>query len=329
MGFNLMDGIGLELWNKKLLECRYKRQRDYRALAELSMTSRAFATEPLPTALFQAAADNLELMVLYWKETFLGSWQRQKPENPEEASGQAQGEILTLLSTEQKQIEHEIPSFAAGRGLKWKPEELAEGKAHLEKIVSILRLAGRAHVADLKSAREDELTRDKTWKKTHWREIWESRTLLTSFILVGSLAGIWIGATLNAHRSTADRQYIDERMKTLAEGQHRMQEELSELHRSNRKIAFWTEKTPQQIDKEMDDARDSLKAQIQDIREETLRKIARLESEYARSGRDGGTELDMRKQSLIRQQAKLIEEAESKTDRKLTALEEQKHNIMR
>ncbi len=324
-----MDGIALEMWNKKLIQCRYQRQLEFRTRAELSLTNREYAIEPLPSVLFRAAAENLEFLVLYWKEIFQGSWQRQKAENLEQAASQAQGEILTFLNTEQKQIEQEVPTFGAGRGLDWKPEELSEGKAHLEKAVSLLRLNCRALIADAKAAREDVLEREAASKKTHWKEVIETRVFLTALVLAGSLAGVWLGATVNAHRSTADRQYIDERMKTLAESQRRMQDQLSELHRSNRKIAFWTEKTPQQIDKEMDDTRESLKTQIQDIREEALRKAARLESEYARSGRDGGAELEMRKQGILRQQTKLITDAEQRTEKKLNALDEQKHNIQR
>jgi hypothetical protein len=324
-----MDGIGLELWTKKLLLCRYKRQREYHRLAELSLTSRAFATEPLPTALYQAAAENLDQLTLHWKETFQSAWLRQKPDNPEHAAGQAQGEILTWLSTEQKQIENEITSFAAGRGLNWKPEELLDGKTHLDQTISQLRLNCRAQIADAKAAREDDLARDAERHERHRGEVREIRVVSAVLVVTTTLVGAWLGATLNARRSTADRQYIDERMKVLSVNQRQMEEALANLHRSNRKLAFWTEKTADQLDKEMDDARSGLTQQIADIKEETARKIARVESEYARTGRDGGAELDMRRQGLIHLQDKLIAEARDKSEHRLAALQEQKSNIMR
>jgi len=106
-----------------------------------------------------------------------------------------------------------------------------------------------------------------------------------------------LGAYLNAGQSTADRDYVDTRMKGTAGEPAPMQDQLAELHRSNRKIAFWTEKTTEQIDKEMDETKEGLTRQIADIKEEIARRQARVESEYARSGREGGAELEMRKRA--------------------------------
>src|SRR3954469_25406177 len=115
-----MDGIGLEIWNKKLLLCRYQRGVEFKARAELSHSSRAYSIEPLPSLLFQAAADNLDVLMLYWKETLQGSWEREHPDNPGLAAAQAQSEIQTFLTSEQKQIEHEVESLGSSRGLGWK-----------------------------------------------------------------------------------------------------------------------------------------------------------------------------------------------------------------
>src|SRR5205823_1777326 len=116
--------------------------------------------------------------------------------------------------------------------------------------------------------REDELEREKLGKATHRKELLQTRAGIALLILASALAGVWLGAHLNAKRSKEDRLFVDERMARLMDGERRISEQLSDLHRSNRKIAFWTEKTPAQIDKDMDEARAGLAAQIRDIQEE-------------------------------------------------------------
>jgi hypothetical protein len=322
-----MDGIGLELWNKKLLQCRYKRQLEFRACAELAHAGRAYTSEPLASVLFQAGADNLDLLVLYWKETFQGSWQRQNPQDPDPAAGQARGEIETILTTEQKQIENEVKALGESRVLHWKPEELEPGKAHLNSRVSLLRASCIAQIADVRQARTQELELLSAGRLEHRRELWITRAVMGLFVLASSLGGVWLGATLNAKRSREDRLFVDQRMSRLMEGQRKAQEQLSVLHSSNRKIAFWTEKTPEQIDRDAQDTRERLKAEIQDIHAETLRKIGLVESEYARAGRNGGTELEDRRQSLLRLEEKLAREAQQRAQKKIDDLEDQKRNI--
>jgi hypothetical protein len=324
-----MDGIALELWNKKLLLCRYQRQGEFKARAELAHSSRAYSIEPLPALLFQAAADNMDIMVLYWKETFQGSWQREKPENPALTAAQAQSEIQAFLGAEQKQIEHEIEALGSSRGLGWKPEELDGGKSHLNTKISQLRAGVRAQIAEAQRAREDELEREAQRHTRHRKELLQTRLITLVWVVGGTLFGVKLGAYLNARQSSADREYVDVRMKALMDNQRQMQQQLGELHRSNRKIAFWTEKTPEQIDQEMAEAKDDLARQIADINEEIARRTARVESEYARSGRDGGSELNLRKQGLANLQAKMIGSAEEKTRKKLADLDSQKRNSMR
>ncbi len=324
-----MDGIGLELWNKKLLQGRYKRQRDFRACAELSLTHREYSVEPLSTTLFQAGADNLDLLVLYWKETALGSWQRQKPSDPDLAAGQARGEIETILTTEQRQIENEIQALATARNLEWPAEEIESGKGQLSSRISLLRASGVAYIADLRAARAEELDHQAKRETVHRRELWITWGVLGSFVLASTLGGVWLGATLKAKYSREDRLFIDQRMSRLMMSQRQAQEKLTDLHRSNRKIAYWTEKTPGQIDREMNELQERLKAEIQDIRAETAKKIGLVENEYARSGRDGGTELSDRKNNLLKIQEKLIADAELRAQKKLDNLSEQKTQIQR
>jgi hypothetical protein len=324
-----MDGIGLELWNKKLLQCRYKRQLEFRANAELSRSTRVYAVEPLPSMLFQAGADNMDLMVLYWRECFQASWLRQKPMEPELAAGEARGEIETLLTTEEKQIDNEVQAVGSSRVLGWKPEDLVDGRAHLHSRVSLLRASCITHIAEARAMREAEIALEENRRESHRKEVWMTRWVLTSFILGGTLIGVWMGAHINARQSKEDRQYVDERIKQVVEYQRRTQNQLSDIHRSNRKIAFWTEKTNNQINQEMNETRERLTGEIQDIREETLRKIARMESEYARSGREIGTDMERRKQGLIKTQDRLIQEAEARAQKRLDALAEQKNNIQR
>src|SRR5471030_176878 len=149
-----MDGIGLELWSKKLVLCRYQRQLAYKACQDEARSEG-------PTPLYQAASDNIEVLILHWKETFQGSWQRMKPATPSITADQAQHEILPILATEQKQIENEIQTLGTGRGFGWKPEEFAEGKSLLERKISTLRASCLAQINDTKVAREDELEREK------------------------------------------------------------------------------------------------------------------------------------------------------------------------
>jgi hypothetical protein len=324
-----MDGIGLELWNKKLLQCRYKRQLEFRACAELSRSTRTYSVEPLPSMLFQAGADNLDLLVLYWRESFQGSWQREKPQQPELSAGHARGEIETILTTEQKQIDNEVQAVGSSRVLGWKPEDLVDGRAHLNSRVALLRSACIVHIAEARAAREAELLQEQTRAEAHHKELWGTRGVMGGLVLLSALGGVWMGATLNAKRSTEDRQYVDQRIQQLMDAQRRTQGQLSDLHRSNRKIAFWTEKTTRQIDQEMADVRERLGKEIQDIRDETERKAARVESEYARSGREIGTDLERRKQGLIKTRDHLIQDAEARAQKQLNALEEQKRNIQR
>jgi hypothetical protein len=268
-------------------------------------------------------------MVLYWKECFQSSWQRQKPDQPELAAGQARGEIETILTTEQKQIDNEVQAVGSSRVLGWKPEDLDDGRAHLNSRVSLLRAACIVQIAEARAMREVEIAEVETRRDAHRKEVWVTRWILTSFILGGSLIGVWMGASINARQSMTDRQYVDERIQRLLDYQKRTENQLSDLHRSNRKIAFWTEKTTQQINQEMNETRERLAGEIQDIREETQRRIARMESEYARSGREIGTDLDRRKQGLLKTQERLIQEAEARAQKHLDALEVQKNNIQR
>lgn len=324
-----MDGIGLELWNKKLLQARYKRQRDFRACAELSLTHREYSVQPLSNTLFESAADNLDLLVLYWKETFLGSWQRQKPTEPDLAAGQARGEIETVLTTEQHQIENEIQALATTRNLEWPDEEIKSGKTHLSSRISLLRASCIAYIADLRIARVEELDHQAQRDTTHRRELGITWGVLGTFVLASALSGVWLGAFLKAKYSREDRLFIDQRMSRLMMKQNQAQEQLSNLHRSNRKIAFWTEKTPGQIDREMAEIQERLKAELQDIRSETAKKIGLIESEYARSGREGGTELSDRRNNLLKIQEKLFQDAQDRAQKKLEDLTEQKTQIQR
>jgi len=118
-------------------------------------------------------------------------------------------------------------------------------------------------------------------------------------------------------------------MKGLLASQRQMQDQLAELHRSNRKIAFWTEKTTEQIDKEMDETKEGSLVRSPISKRKIARRQARVESEYARSGREGGAELEMRKKGLLNLQAKMIQSAEEKTRKKLDDLDSQRRNIMR
>src|SRR5205085_2953765 len=106
--------------------------------------------------------------------------------------------------------------------------------------------------------RQEELEKEAVGKVTHQKEFRQTRVMTSALVGVAALGGIWLGAALNARRSTQDRNFIDWKMYLLIENQRQMQEQLFELHKSNRKIAFWTEKTPDQIDKEMAETRDGL-----------------------------------------------------------------------
>jgi hypothetical protein len=236
---------------------------------------------------------------------------------------------LSFLATEQKQIEGEIFSLGNEQGLSLKMDDLKDGKVLLDREVSVLRASCIAMIADLKNARETELERDQRLAIHRRYEVIVTRILLGLFVAASAIGGTYFGWSLRAQYSKQDRDYIDQKLRAQVDNQRRMSEQLNALHRSNRKIAFWTEKTTQQIDAEISDVQSRLKKEVADIREETARKIAMVESEYARSGRDGDVELDRRKQSLIKLRDRQIDEAQDRARQAIRDLQEQKENIQR
>ena len=74
-----MDGIALELWNKQLILCRYRRQTAFKACLDSSRIKGRFYNPVLISELFQHASDNLDVLILHWKESFISSWQRERP----------------------------------------------------------------------------------------------------------------------------------------------------------------------------------------------------------------------------------------------------------
>lgn len=322
-----MDGIALEIWNKKLILCRYRRQTAFKNCLDGSRIKGHFFNPVLIADLFQAASDNLDLLMLYWKESFLSSWQREKPADPALAAEKAQTDVIVFLAGEQKQIEGEIITLTNEQGLNLKPEDLKEGKGLMEREASGLRGSCLTLIADLKTVREDDLRREELQETSRHREMLQTRMLLGILVISGTLGGVWLGYTTRAKYSTQDRDYIDKKLNILAEGHHQIYEALNDIHRSNRKIAFWTERTSPQIDQEIEDSKSNFKKQVMDIREETARKIANLESEYARSGRDGDDELERQKQNLITLRDEQIKEVEERTRAHLQNLEEQRSNL--
>ena len=159
------------------------------------------------------------------------------------------------------------------------------------------------------------------------REMWQTRILIGVLVAAGTIGGAWFGYTTRAKYSLQDREYIDRKLNVLDEGHHQIFGALNDLHRSNRKIAYWTARSSPQIDQDIEDTKANFKKQVLDIREETARQIANLESEYARSGRDGGVDLEQRKQSLITLRDKQIKELEDRTRSHLENLEEQRSNL--
>ena len=324
-----MDGIALELWNKKLLMGRNKRQQDYKTCVELSVSRGYYSSSRLPSVIYEAAAENLDVLILHWKETFQGSWQRQNPTDPLKAAQQVEGDILSILATERQQIESEIQSLAANQEHHWTAQDLQEGKTYLERKVAVLSASCREQIANLRSDRETQLAQEKRQKEVYRKELIQTRIIGSGLVLISALTGVWLGAYLNATRSRQDRDYIDMKMKEQLEAQHQLQDELYDLRKSNRKIAFWTEKTPAQIDAEIQEIKDHLNAEVQDIHDETTKRIARLESDYARAGKQPDMELDMGKKALLNLQAKRIAEAQEKAQNKLDQLEDQKQNLMK
>jgi len=322
-----MDGIGLELWNKKLVLCRYKRQVAFKACLDGSRIKGSFHNPVLLSDLFQIAADNLDVLILYWKEIFLSSWQRQKPENPAAEAEKAITEVQAFLATEEKQIEGEIFSLGNEQGLKLKMEDLKEGRGVMDREVSVFKTSCIALVSDMKTEREEQLVIRARESRRRQLERWLLPTLTGLFVAFGSIGGVWVGDRMRVKRSTEDREFIDRKLQVQAANQRQISEELSALHRSNRKIAFWTEKTADQIDQEMSDARAKLGKEIADIREDSARKVGLIESEYARSGRDGGVDLERRKQALSQLRDRQIQDAQDRVARRLNDLSEQKEHI--
>ena len=324
-----MDGIALEIWNKKLLLSRQKRQQAYKECVELSVSRGYYSSNRLPALIYDAAAESLDVLLMQWKETFQGSWQRQSPPDPVKAAQHAETEFLSLLATERQQIENEIQAVGANQEHHWAPEDLQEGKTQLERKAAVSSASGRELIANLRSDRENLLGQEKRQKEIRRKEILQSRILSAGLVLISTLAGVWLGAYLNANRSHQDRYYIDAKMNEQLEAQHQTQEALHELHRSNRKIAFWTEKTSAQINQEIQDIKGRLNADIQDIKEYTAHEIARLDSDYARAGKQPDMELKMSKKALLNQQDRRIAEAQEKAQKTLDQLEEQKQNLMK
>ena len=324
-----MDGTALELWNKKILLCRYKRTVAFKACLDGSRIKGHFHNPILLSELFQLGAENLDLLVMYWKETFQSSWLRETSQTPASDAEKAQTDVLAFMATEEKQIEGEIFTLGKEQGLSLKIEDLKEGKALMSREASVVRATCMAMITDLKTAREEALLAERRRVTTRFRELWITRSLLGILVAIGSIGGAWFGFSTQTKYAMESRAHLDQKMRILAENQQRMSDELNILHRSNRKIAFWTEKNSSQVDQEMEETRISLKKQMADIREETARKVAMVESEYARSGRDGGVDLDRRKQGLFKLQENQLLEAQERARKHLDALEEQKNNIQR
>jgi len=53
-----MDGIALEIWNKKLLLSRQKRQQAYKECVELSVSRGYYSSNRLPALIYDAAAES-------------------------------------------------------------------------------------------------------------------------------------------------------------------------------------------------------------------------------------------------------------------------------